>query len=134
MSKSNTLTNQTNAQEIPIEQWIPFLSDFTRNNRGAHARLEIVGAGNDVGDQVETEDRHFDGVSADVKDRERNVWIAFGSTAADHLTHGVHDAAAIRILPASEHSGTVLEVEAVDGTKSILYLTTPEAYALPPSR
>src|ERR1700688_1200713 len=67
---------------------IPFLADFTRRNRGAHARLEVLGG--DVGYQVETEDRPFDGVAADVKDAENTIWFSFGSTPSDHLAHGVH--------------------------------------------
>ncbi len=133
MSKSSTVANLPNTQEVPLDQWIPFLAAFTRENRGAHARLEIVGADTEVGYQVQTEGRLFDGVSADIKDRERAVWIAFGSTPADHLTHGVQSAKVIRTLPPSETRGAVLEVEAADGTKTILDLTKPEEYALPPA-
>jgi hypothetical protein len=133
MSKSSTSTNRRNAAEVQADRWIPFLAEFTRENRGAHARLEIVGPDTEVGYQVETEDRPFDGVSADVKDRERTVWIAFGSGTEDHLTHGVPNARVIRTLPEEERAGTVLEVEAADGTRTILELTSAEAYALPPA-
>ena len=133
MTKSSTLSNQLNTQEITRDRWIPFLAEFTRENRGAHAVLEVVGTDTEIGYQVETEDRPFDGVSADIKDRERTVWIAFGSTADDHLTHGVHGATVIRTLPATDKRGPVLEIEAADGTRTILDLTKPDAYALPPA-
>jgi Family of unknown function (DUF5335) len=129
---SGTIANETNTKEIPRDEWIPFLAAFTRENRGAHARLEIVGRDTDVGYQVQTENRPFDGAAADVKDRERTVWIAFGSTPDDHITHAVTRAAAIRVLPPSENRGAVLEVEADDGAKSILELSNPEEYELPP--
>jgi hypothetical protein len=133
MSKSSSSINQRNAQEIHADRWIPFLAEFTRENRGAHARLEVVAPDVEVGYQVETEDRPFDGVSADIKDRERTIWIAFGSRPEDHLTHGVERAMVIRTLPKDENGGVVLEVEAVDGTNTILELTSPAAYALPPA-
>jgi hypothetical protein len=133
MSKSARIANQPNTIEIRQCDWMSFLTEFTRENRGAHARLEIIGANTDTGYQVETEDRPFDGVSADIKDKERTLWIAFGSTAADHFTHGVHNARVVRMLPATEIRGAVLEVEAADGTKTILDLTPVEAYALPPA-
>ena len=117
-------------QEISQDQWIPFLAEFTRENRGAHARLTIIGAEADVGAQVETENRPFDGVSADVKDRERTVWITFGTSAEDHMTHGVHRATAIRTLLAAGASGPVLEVESADGAKTLLELVA-EPYSLP---
>src|ERR1700722_12740600 len=55
MSESTSASVRRSTQEIPFEQWIPFLAGFTRENRGAHARLEIIGADCDVGFQVETE-------------------------------------------------------------------------------
>lgn len=133
MSNIATIASTAGAEEIHRDEWIPFLAGFTRENRGAHARLEIVGPDADVGYQVETENRLFDGVAADTKDRERAVWIIFASTPTDHLTHGIQNAAAIRTLPRTQSRGPVLEVEAADGTKTILELTRMEDYALPPA-
>ena len=124
-------SQQPLTQEIAPEQWIAFFAEFTRQHRGAHARLEVLGTG--VGYQVETEGRPFDGVSTDVKDGERAVWITFGSTPDDHLAHGVHNVTVARVLPPIGQSGAVLEVEARDGTRTVLELTRPEAYALPPA-
>ena len=123
---------QRDVQEIEIGQWITFLAEFTRQNRGAHARLEVLGG--EVGRQVETENRPFDGIAADVKDGERVVWISFGDTPEDHLTHGVHGATAIRVRPPVGDEGAAVEVEAEDGTKTLLELTKPEAYSLPPAQ
>jgi hypothetical protein len=84
-AKSRKQQPQSGAtQDIDKDRWSTFLAEFTRENRGAHARLEVLGP--DVGYQVQTEDRPFDGVSADTKDGERAVWITFGSTTEDHLT------------------------------------------------
>jgi len=80
---------------------------------------------------VPTENRPFDGVSADVKDGEHTVWISFGSVPADHLTHGIPNATILRVAPPVKGIGAALEVEAQDGTRTVLELTTPEAYALP---
>src|SRR5437879_6150411 len=118
------------ALEIAEDQWITFFAEFTRENRGAHARVEVLGT--DVGYQVETDNRPFDGVATDIKDGEHAVWITFGSTPGDHLTHGVHNVTAIRWRPPTGKSGSVLEVEARDGTRTLLELTRPEDYALPP--
>jgi len=117
-------------QEIGKDQWSAFLAEFTRENRGAHARIEVLGT--DIGDQVQTDDRPFDGISADTKDNEDTVWIAFGSSAGGHLTHGIHKVSTIRLREASGQSQTALELVAEDGTITILELSRPEAYALPP--
>ena len=62
------------------------------------------------------------------------MWITFGTTTTDRLSHGVHSAVAIRMLPLTGHTGAVLEIESADGAKNILYPATPEAYALPSGR
>src|SRR3979490_1396949 len=97
-------------QQIERDQWTQFLSNFTRDYRGAHGRLEVIGG--EAGYVVETENRPFDGASADIKDGERTVWIVFGATPDDHLTHGVHGATVIRMVPAGNRTGPVLEVDA----------------------
>jgi len=81
--------------------------------------------------QVETEDRPFDGVSADIKDWERTVWIAFSSTDEDHLVHGVQNATVVRTLLADEPVEMVLEMEAADGRK--IYSRTYVARSVCPS-
>src|ERR1700689_1888602 len=129
MSNTSDSPRKMNTQEIEPDRWIPFLAGFTRENRGAHARLEVLAP--EAGYLVETENRPFDGVSADAKDGERAVWIAFGSTPADKLTHGINRVTAIHMLPASGDTGVVLAVDAADGTRTILELTGPDAYALP---
>jgi hypothetical protein len=129
MTTSGSAPNRK-TEEVAPDRWTPFLAEFTRENRGAHARLTIIGADADLGVQVEIENRPLDGVSADMKDGERTVWISFGSAASDHATHGVPRATAIRTLAAVIGGGTVLEVESADGTKTLLELAS-ERYELP---
>ena len=115
--------------EIVQDRWVKFLADFTRENRGAHARLEVFGA--DVGYQVETENRPFDGVSPDLKGGEQAVWITFGSKLEDHLTHSIQNVTAIWVRLPSGQRGAALGALGRDGTKTVLQLSRPEAYALP---
>ena len=117
---------------IPRDQWIPFLAQITRENRGAHAMLEVLGV-DGIGRAVETEDRPFDGIAPDIKAGEDSVWIYFGSTPEDHITHGIQRVKAIWMRPPIGGAGATLEIEAEDGTRTLLALTLPEAYALPPA-
>jgi len=130
MAKPINTRTERKTIEVPRDQWNLFLTEFTRANRGAHARLSVIGP--EVNYQVETEDKPFDGVSADVKDRNCTAWITFGTTPAEHFAHGVQNVAYIRALPASESSGGVLEVEAKDGVQTLLELSRAAEYALPP--
>src|SRR5258705_9069212 len=116
--------------DIARERWIPFFDEFTRENRGAHATLEIVNG--DIGDQIETDNRPLDGVAADLKGSAPAVWITFGSTPSEHLAHGIHDVIAVRLLMPTPPEKSVLEIESSDGTRTLLTLGLPEEFALPP--
>lgn len=113
------------SEEIKREQWNVVMATVTRMYRGAHARLEVMGP--DVGYQIETEDRPFEGIAADVKDGERIVWIHLGD-----LAHAVHRVSALRMIPRAGEAGPVIETEDEDGVKTILTLGNPVEYSLPP--
>lgn len=113
------------------EDRIGFLAQFTRDNRGAHARLEILGP--DFGRQIETEDRPFDGIGADIKDGEDAIWITFGSTLEDHLTHGIHGVTDVWVRPPVGAFGAAVLIQAHDGARTLLELSRPQDYALPPA-
>jgi hypothetical protein len=130
MAKSSIVAPEGATIKIPEDQWVSFLDEFTRQNRGAHATLEVLGPG--VGYQVETENKPFEGISSDVKDGERNVWITFGGDPENHVTHGIQNVSAIWVRLPTATSGAAMEIEAHDGTKTLLELSRPEDYALPP--
>ena len=115
---------------LPREEWNAFMARFTRENRGAHAELEVLGL--DVGHYVPLEDRPFYGIAADTKDGEDLVWMMFGQDTEDRLTHGIQQVTVIRVRPPVGSSGAALEVDSKDGARTILELSRPEAYELPP--
>jgi hypothetical protein len=118
----------TSDQEIDRNQWNVVFTSITNEYRGVHAQLEVLGQ--DLGDQTPVEDSKFDGISADTKDGEDVVWIAFDN---DQFTRGVHGVTAVRMLPANGTNGPVIEVEAQDGTRTLLHLGIPGDHALPPA-
>ncbi len=120
----------SSTQTLERSEWISYLAQFTRENRGSHAWLEIIGG--ELGDQFQVEDRPFDGIAADLKDNEDAVWIAFGTTPDDHIAHSIQQVTAIRVMPATAQRGAIIHVEAKDGVRTILRLSLPEEYALPP--
>jgi hypothetical protein len=121
---------QAGTQKIAEDQWIPFLAEFTRENRGGHARLEVLGTDSE---RYVIEDRPFEGISSDIKDGEHAVWIDFGSTPGDHLTHGVQNVTGILARLPAPPSGAALEMTSRDGMRTLLQLSLPGEYALPPA-
>ncbi len=128
---AHTPADRSAPVEIQPDQWNAFLAEFTRANRGAHARLEVLDPNTEMGRLVPVENRLFNGVSMDSKDRERTILLAFGATPQEHVTHSVNKVSAVRMLLPSGSRGAVLEIESADGAKTLLELTLPEAHALP---
>lgn len=116
------------SQEIERNRWLHFLDEFTRENRGAHARLLVIGP--DAGARVEAEDRLFEGISADVKAGEHEVSITLGSSPDDHIERGIQSAKTIWLKPAAGEAGPTLEVASEDGTRTVLELTRAGDYRL----
>jgi hypothetical protein len=114
-------------EAIAEDQWNPVMATVTRTYAGAHARLEVMGP--DVGYEVELEDRPFEGIAADMKDRERIVWMYFGD-----FSHAVHRASIVRMVPRLGETGPVIEIEDEDGVKTLLTLGSPDQFALPPEK
>ena len=115
------------AEEISRDKWNAALAAITRDYRGAHSRLEVISL--DLGSQVETEDRPFFGIAADLKDAECVIWIHF-----DNFDHGVYSPNTIRVLPRIGEAGPIIEIEDEDGVKTILTLRPAEEYQLPPGK
>lgn len=132
MGQPTTLRSEGVTSEIPMNEWASFMAEFTRDNRGAHGLIEILGA-EEVPRVVEFEDQPFDGISADLKDGENTIWIMFGSDPDQRLTHGINNPTTVRVQPPSGSHGPVIEIEAKDGTKTLLQLSLAEEFALPPA-
>jgi hypothetical protein len=127
-----TSKSDVSQQDIEAERWEPVLSTLTKDFRGAHARLEVLGS--DIKYLEPTENQPFEGISADTKDGERVVWISFGAAPDNRRTHSIHKVRAIHMLTPDSTAGAALEVEAEDGTKTILTLSNPGSFSLPPAQ
>ena len=116
---------------VDRDQWIPFCAEFTRQNRGAHAVLEVLGG--DVGYQVETEDRPFDGIATDVKDGEHTAWITFGDSPEYHLAHSISNVTTIHVRPPAGLVRGGAANRIAGWNKKSVGVELPREYALPPA-
>ena len=115
--------------EIERDRWQDYLDEFSKRNRGRAARIEVLSE--DLGAQEAAEMLPFEGISFESKGSlAPSIEIMFGGTgAADsrHLTRTVIEAR--RIVPKLGADGReeALEIEAGDGTRTILvFETLPE--------
>src|SRR5690349_16435399 len=108
-------------KEIKREEWCHFLDDFSKVHQGERAALEV--SGEDVGAQPAAQALPFVGISAEDAGSEKNaVEVFLGTEPEDHIEHLIRDPTHLWLKTAGNRGGDVLEIEAADGTKTLLQL------------
>lgn len=110
--------------EVPRDQWIGFLDEFSRAHRGWRARLEVFGT--DFGAQEETDHLPLMGVSADFKDKGRErITITLGSATDNHVSHSVEHPTRVQFEQTDDGADQALQIESGDGLATLLRFLSP---------
>lgn len=103
--------------EVPRHTWAGALNEFTRAHEGWLVSLDLLSP--DLGAQLAIDNLPLLGVSAERIDDHRAVSISAGS-AAERLTHTIHEATRVSIERTDEGADAALQIESSDGTTAIL--------------
>ncbi len=101
-------------REIARDEWVKFFEALEKGLNWPSVTVEVREGGST---RVEQRDVPLDGISADVKDRESIVTVAVGRTA-DKLV--IHTISAKRVAVREEGDSKLLEIEANDGTTTMV--------------
>lgn len=113
-------------EEIPRQNWVTYLDEFTREHQGEQVTVQVMDR--EVGVQTEAEDMPFQGISADLKGTgEHDVNIILGNEPAPPLTRIVPEARRILLMRGGRGSEQTLEIEAADGSRTLVRFRLPEA-------
>jgi hypothetical protein len=104
-------------REIPREEWARFLDTFSKQHEGWIANVEAVDRR--LGDQEESTRLPLVGISAD-KGRQPRIELIVGGRPEAHLTHTINGVKRIWLKPPEEPAHEAIEVEAEDGTITLL--------------
>jgi hypothetical protein len=108
-------------EQIPQEEWLEFLDDFSLKHEDEVATLEAYGPG--TGDHVAAVSLPLMGVSADEHDGELGgISIALGAEAGDHLTHTITQPTEVWLQTDESEESEVLDIRSSDGTTTLLRL------------
>ncbi|MCW3053890.1 MAG: hypothetical protein JWN14_3060 [Chthonomonadales bacterium] len=108
-------------QEITRGEWQRFLDDFSKQHQGARATLQVIG--DDVGVQTEAQSLPFVGISSEEGGSAKGaITVMLGTEAEDHIQHQINDPNHLWQRATGDHAKDALEIEAADGTKTILQL------------
>lgn len=109
-----------NAQEIARHEWPHFLRHFSRLHSGAIVTMEVSGP--PLGEIDAVLDQPLRGISKDGEDV--LVHIEAGRRA-DHLGHRICKVRAIRLRQTGEGKDAALDIEAADGTRTVVRFRSP---------
>src|SRR3954453_20632929 len=117
-------------QEIPSEQWGPFLDNLTRRHEGEPVTIEVEGR--DIGVQSAGSNVQLIGITFDPKDsigEEIDVIVASAddqsSNSNEHLMHAVTHPSHIRIARSDDGRDSALQLESKDGPTTLVRFSNP---------
>lgn len=104
-------------QEIPDNQWIPFLNDLSKRHQGEHVIVELMGR--DIGDQTEARDQSLLGITVDPPSGSCKIEVMAGdpdSLIAHEISHPIH----VRLAKLDNGIDAALEIESDAGPKTLV--------------
>ena len=109
--------------EIPHEDWVKTLNEFTVIHEGWLVSLDVIGP--EIGAQPEINDLPLIGVSLEGIGQDGGIVISAARSAPDHITHTVRGATHIYIERTDEGAVAALGIESTDGVRTILRIRSP---------
>ena len=104
--------------EIPREDWVRQLNEFTNIHEGWLVSLDILST--ELGAQPEIDNLPLLGVSADRIDHDGTIVVSVAGSASEHFTHIIENVARIYVERTDDGADAALEIESADGTRTIL--------------
>lgn len=104
-------------REIPREGWDTFFSRFSDEHETQFVAVEVMGR--DIGAQIESRQLLLSGISRGDQDGE-SLALMFDSVNGEHLTHMVNKPTRVWVQQAPDNTDGALEIEAADGTRTLL--------------
>lgn len=105
-------------REIPREQWITFLNDFSKQHENWIITVEVIGS--DIGDQEEVSGLPLVGISADLKAGENRIEIIAGGRPDAHVTRIINNPSRVWHKQPKGVADEAIDVESDDGTKTLV--------------
>jgi osmotically-inducible protein OsmY len=106
-------------REIPPDQWVRVLDDFSKKHDGWIVEVELLGS--TLGDQQESNRLPLVGISADVKGREKRIEVIVGGRPDAHLTRIINRPKRVWLKQPEEPAHEAIEVESEDGIITLVH-------------
>ena len=109
--------------EIPREDWIRRLNEFTAVHEGWLVSLDILGV--ELGAQPEIDNLPLLGVSADRVNHDGTIVVSVALSRNEHFTHIIEAVTHVYLERTDDGVDVALQILSADGTATLLRLQAP---------
>lgn len=110
-------------QQIPKKEWKSFFDDLTKRRFDWETKVEVFNE--DIGNQVLDEGLPLGGLTCEQRGDETVVEIFVGTDDDHHQTHNIKNPTKIAYLGNDENPGGIVEIEEMNGTKTLVHIIQP---------
>ena len=114
------IETETKTREIRREDWSDFFDEFSRRYDGWLVTSELLDP--KLGDQVEVENQAFRGIVAEVRRDPKVIEIFTENREKASTTNVIEEPSRVWIEESGKDADAALQIEAKDGTKTLLRL------------
>ncbi len=109
--------------EIEREEWPNFFDSLGKRRYEWKTRIEVLNS--EIGDQVLTEGMPLNGLTVEKIGDRTSIDISVGENAESHQTHNISNPTRVAFLAADDSHGDIVNIEEVDGTKTLITFIEP---------
>jgi Family of unknown function (DUF5335) len=109
--------------EIPRNEWVPRLNEFTAMHDGWLVSLDVLGR--DIGAQPSIVNLPLIGVSSDRSSRDGTISISVARSRAAHFTHIITGVSHVFLTRVHDRADAGVEIVSRDGVRTILQCRAP---------
>jgi hypothetical protein len=113
------MATQTETKEIPHDQWVRTLDEFSKQHQLWIVEVEVIGE--KIGDQEAADMLPLVGISADVKDGESRIEVFVGGRSDAHLAHIIEKPKRVWLKEPDIPGHEAVAIESEDGTMTIVH-------------
>jgi Family of unknown function (DUF5335) len=109
--------------EIPRNEWVPRLNEFTAMHDGWLVSLDVLGP--DIGAQPSIVNLPLIGVSSDRSSRDGTISISVARSRAGHFTHTIPGVSHVFLTHVHDGADAAVEIVSRDGVRTIMKCRAP---------
>ena len=109
--------------ELKREDWERFFENLSKRRYEWITEVEVLST--QLGDQTLSNGLPLNGITVETVHDQVSIDISVGQTSGNHQTHTIKNPIRVAFLAGDDVHGDVVDIEELDGTKTLIRFTEP---------